>query len=559
MKVTITHTAHGPMWICGGQSHANIPRMVLCESMPGWWGHANILHMGPCQFAGNEVMQTCHAWDPANLQATRSCKHAVHGTLPICRWQGHANIPHIALLPLYISIAYFIYHSARSTSINLNLAYLTILNTAISCWYNTWVCEAPQHYKADNFLVSSHPCCHHFSIWSKPTSPNLGRQRCRRLHKLVQESQLRLHKILIHFNHLPQYVYIFYPSSPSHHSTFSSIQQTTGWTIHTIDNIINYHRSDLFNHYNPNIRCQLSCNCLTIFPLLNDDGTERPIYTELSYHIQRCLGTGSHSICPLGILMDLCHLDHLFLSDNLLNNFDSDAVSPSLDIYPQAGLITAGHFQADGLMPAFIPLLHKLNSDIQLDANDSDVVDPFSPQDSLPPIIGVGCQGYNAIMHATRGHCTQHHDAQRDLVTGTLSASWANTPLHKQKARSLIQQCNHCLPHVEFRMKISNNNDDPLACSLHLDTFVIDMEWLHPKYRNGANFLQDIILPLGLLWSHPTILDVIKDHTILFKPEVCFPSNYCLPTLTVFQVYPEVYNWTTFPSSWAKVVSMSLW
>ena len=325
-------------------------------------------------------MQTC----PANLRATKSCKHSTHGTLPIYRQRGHANIPHIALLPLYISIAYFIYHSACSTSINLNLAYLTKLNTAISCWYNTSVCEAPQHYKADNFLVSSHPHCHHFSIWSKPTSPNLGSQRCRRLHKLVQESQLRLHKILIHFNHLPQYVYIFYPSSPSHHSTFSSIQQTTGRTIHTIDNIINHHRSDLFNHYNPNIRCQLSCNCLTIFPLLNDDGTERPIYTELSYHIQRCFGTGSHSICPLGILMDLCHLDHLFLSDNLLNNFDSDAVSPSLDIYPQAGLITAGHFQADGLMPAFIPLLHKLNSDIQLNANDSDVDDPFSPQDSLP-------------------------------------------------------------------------------------------------------------------------------------------------------------------------------
>ena len=312
--------------------------------------------MGPCQFAGNEVMQTC----PANLRATKSCKHSTHGTLPIYRQRGHANIPHIALLPLYISIAYFIYHSACSTSINLNLAYLTKLNTAISCWYNTWVCEAPQHYKADNFLVSSHPHCHHFSIWSKPTSPNLGSQRCRRLHKLVQESQLRLHKILIHFNRHPQYVYIFYPSSPSHHSTFSSIQQTTGRTIHTIDNIINHHRSDLFNHYNPNIRCQLSCNCLTIFPLLNDDGTERPIYTELSYHIQRCFGTGSHSICPLGILMDLCHLDHLFLSDNLLNNFDSDAVSPSFDIYPQAGLITAGHFQADGLMPAFIPLLHKL-------------------------------------------------------------------------------------------------------------------------------------------------------------------------------------------------------
>ena len=68
------HTAHGPMWICGGQGHANILHMVLCESMVG------------------EVMQTYCTWDHANLQAMRSCKHAMHGTLPICRQRGHANM-----------------------------------------------------------------------------------------------------------------------------------------------------------------------------------------------------------------------------------------------------------------------------------------------------------------------------------------------------------------------------------------------------------------------------------------------------------------------------------
>ena len=528
----VTRPAHCPMRIRGRRGHANMPRMVLCDS------------------AGGKVMQTYRAWSYAIPRAARSCKYTAHWTTPIRGRRGHTNIPHISLLPPYISIAYFIYHSARSASINLNLAYLTKLDTAISRWYNTWVREAPQHYKADNFLSHHIPVAvtslygqnQPLPIWEDDDAEDSANWS--RSHNFDRIKYLSI-SIATHL----ESVYIFYPSSPSHRSTFSSVRQTTGWTIRTIDDIINHHGSDIFDHYDPNIRRQLSRNRLTIFPLLNDDGTERPIYTELGYRIQRRFGTRSHSIRPLGVLMDLRHLDHLFLSDDLVNDFDSDAVSPSFDVYPQAGLVTAGHFQADGLMPAFIPLLHKLNSDIQLDANDLDVDDPFGPQDSLPPpIIGVGCQGYNAVMHATRGRCAQHHDAQRGLVTGALSASWANTPLHKLKARSLIQQCNHRLPHVEFRTKISNNNDDPLDCSLRLEnTFVIDMQRLHPEYRNGANFLQDIILPLGLLWSHPTILDVIKDHTILFKPEVFSPSNYCLPTLTVFQVYPELYNWTTFP------------
>ena len=59
------HTAHGPMQIRGRQGHANIPRMVLCESV------------------GGKVMQTYRAWSYANPWAVRSCKHAAHGTIPI--------------------------------------------------------------------------------------------------------------------------------------------------------------------------------------------------------------------------------------------------------------------------------------------------------------------------------------------------------------------------------------------------------------------------------------------------------------------------------------------
>lgn len=60
--------------------------------------------------------------------------------------------------------------------------------------------------------------------------------------------------------------------------------------------------------------------------------------------------------------------------------------------------------------------------------------------------------------------------------------------------------------------------------------------------------MTDIILPLGMYWSHPSLLDAVKQHAVLFKPDVC-PSEI-LPYITITsysQVYPQVYNWVTYP------------
>jgi hypothetical protein len=53
-----------------------------------------------------------------------------------------------------------------------------------------------------------------------------------------------------------------------------------------------------------------------------------------------------------------------------------------------------------------------------------------------------------------------------------------------------------------------------------------------------------------MLWNHPSVLDQIQANVILFKPEVC--SQYSLSVypeqpLSSLQVYPNLYNWTTYP------------
>ncbi|KAF8666943.1 hypothetical protein AX14_006410 [Amanita brunnescens Koide BX004] len=291
---------------------------------------------------------------------------------------------------------------------------------------------------------------------------------------------------------------------------------------------------EYFDNYDPHNRNPISFHDLQDLPLLDDSGSEIPIFTDHGYRIKRRFGSRLTGTPPLAVLMNLRNLDQLFISDDLFGDFDPSHGPTTFHVYPQAGLVTAGHFQADGLPSAFAPLLHTLNSDVQLHDDISMEDDPLAiSQDSLPPpILAVCCQGYNALMHHTRGRFAQHHDAQRGLVTSTLAGSWAKTQKNVQTAKLLQLQCNERLPHYEFKQKIANNNDNPLDCSLRLEnTYIVDLDRLDPDYRTGGTFLQYIIYELGMFWSHPSMMCPLQDHSILFKP----------------QIYPQIYNWTTFP------------
>jgi hypothetical protein len=261
-----------------------------------------------------------------------------------------------------------------------------------------------------------------------------------------------------------------------------------------LDEIQEQHGSDdqldedgnaFFDSYDPDLRHSLTIEDLGELPMLDEAGSEIPIYSKDGFRIHRRLGARSRGTRPHGILMDLYKLDELFLSDDLFGDSNPSGKSTTYSVYPQAGLVTAGHFQADGLVSAFWPLLEKLNSAVQLQAEDDS--DDMADDDQLmAPIVGAGCQGYNALMHVTRGRCAQHHDAQRGIVTSALAGSWAKTNANSQKARSLILRCKNRLPHDEFNEKISTHAGEMLDCSLRLEnTFNVDLDRLAPEYRSG--------------------------------------------------------------------------
>ena len=52
-------------------------------------------------------------------------------------------------------------------------------------------------------------------------------------------------------------------------------------------------------------------------------------------------------------------------------------------------------------------------------------------------VVGVGSQGYNAVMHHTWGRTAQHHDAQMGLITSALAGEWARNEQGKQQEREI--------------------------------------------------------------------------------------------------------------------------
>jgi hypothetical protein len=104
-------------------------------------------------------------------------------------------------------------------------------------------------------------------------------------------------------------------------------------------------------------------------------------------------------IKPHGIFVDLRSLDEVFvIDDDMGMDMDMDSTSETtFMVYPQAGLVTAGHFQAKGLMQPFHRLLKQFNHQLMDGCEDRD----WDLDRNQYAVVGLSSQGYNAIMHNT--------------------------------------------------------------------------------------------------------------------------------------------------------------
>ena len=262
------------------------------------------------------------------------------------------------------------------------------------------------------------------------------------------------------------------------HTIFHRVRVVNSWRDRDVNQIIQYHPDGVFTSFDPVDRRRILWNELTNMDILDAAGSEIPIYCGKGFSVPRRIPRFSRNTLPHGVLMDLRSVKDLFQTpwedDIDLGLDDEDSPDITCYTYPQAGLKVAGHFQAAGLMKKFSTFVKAVNQDLIGDEDDL----------TSPPIVsGIACQGYNAVMHSTRGNSAQHHDAQLGLITGALAGSWAKGGPAERTAHRLSERCSRKLPHASFAEKIQN---DLILRDLRLENvFYIDVQALKPHHQHG--------------------------------------------------------------------------
>lgn len=285
----------------------------------------------------------------------------------------------------------------------------------------------------------------------------------------------------------------------------SSVQRAVEWQLVPIEEIIEDYDDGIFDSPDPTTRTEITPEGLEDYPFQDNAGEPILIYDLDGYHIQRRRGVTQNDDQPLGVLLKSDKLKKLFefdVDDSPDGDTGSYPGSPTtFHFYPQAGLRTAGHVQANGLITKCYPLVHTIDRDIQDPLDEPDARGPNDNDNhegigngnptfvySRQSVFGISSQGYNTVMHRTRGRKAQHHDAQVGLVTAALGGAWAvNNTSQSKTGRRIEAGCARKMPHKAFADKIRNQ---PLSRDLRMENvYYIDVNALQLRFRNGGYVL----------------------------------------------------------------------
>ena len=209
------------------------------------------------------------------------------------------------------------------------------------------------------------------------------------------------------------------------------------------------------------------------------------IFTEKGLEIPRVyhrFDGGEAQRKPCGVLVDLSSLHALFQPDDRLLYPRAGPLPKNVFPYPQAGLVTAGHLQADTLISDFYPRLEAINLDI-LTNGEEHPQEELLMDDPKWPVYGVSCQMYNAVMHHTRGIGSQHHDVVRGTVSGALGGQCTDETAFTKQAIDLSRACSAQMPHEAYKVKASN---EAVCKDLRMENvYWVDFDRIAPENRTG--------------------------------------------------------------------------
>ena len=317
------------------------------------------------------------------------------------------------------------------------------------------------------------------------------------------------------------------------------------------------------------------------YPLLDENDQEIFIYNSQGIRIPRRAILHDPSQPDCGVLINLRSAQGLF-NPEIPPSLHADDYQPGphqldpyvrIEVYPLAFLKSAGNLKASGIPHSFYPLLTNINKSVR--KNHPAPHPSFDPLHSPPhddltfqqdqvdllddetqfldsvyqPLKPVSSQFYNYSTHRVASRAG-NHDSQQATVTAAISGAYAKSDKDKKTAREKQKYCSHALPADRFHRRIHDVDDCPSSCRAEL-VYSVDVRALkvpsgsyvfphllisssHHSCLLSSSIYDNIIYPLAHAWSQPDIRSAIKDHLVVFKPQVLFPFPFSpFPFLTL--------------------------
>lgn len=294
-----------------------------------------------------------------------------------------------------------------------------------------------------------------------------------------------------------------------------SVRRAAGWEDVPVEEILEDYPGGLYDSPDSGRRRQLDEDEVRLLPQVDEEGKPIHLYCVDGYPVQRRMAEFHPHAPPYGVLLKADKMQDLF-TRKVEDLDDEGRLLPThipFTFYPQAGLRSVGHFQAQGLIAACYPQLANVNKLISAACQPSPALDPQSDDDDFymdmdedevqrgerraqPAHRGqvqlvkktvvhpISSQGYNSVTHNTRGRRAQHHEVQTGRVTGALAGAWATGKTNTDTASDLLSECNGKMPHDSFADKIRKPT---ISRDMRLENvYWIDMDALPAQSRHGG-------------------------------------------------------------------------
>ena len=285
-------------------------------------------------------------------------------------------------------------------------------------------------------------------------------------------------------------------------------------------------------------------------PLLNTNNEEIHVFDLQGERINR-RAPDVNTDDPCGVMINLENIQTLFSlgAPRLLDDdYDSDDDFPTahpqptkVQVYPLGFLRTVGNLQATGPPNCLYPTLSRINKAVReplrrpVYGSDDGLSfeDDRTPGARAAPVVtAIASQFYNLVAHRAAPRAGRL-DSQQGLVTAALAGAFAQTTKDKNTAWEMKQACKDGLPSERFHSRIHSPNC-PKSCRAEV-VYTVDVRKLKSKCGRHEMFwslapeqlmicprfiFDEIILPLARAWVEKEVLDAIKQHLVIFKPQV---------------------------------------